>query len=421
MGSHHQHSGPRRRQHQELAGDDIEGEARTAGGEGEHHLGHGVGREGGEDRDHGGGRCELSVRDQRRDRSGSGVRVGKARGSSGENHAGFAEPVLQGGSQHQDGREDAGEDERRAQAEGAALCRLDRAAVGPQRPQGEGAAIDDRGGAREQQRLQEGPEGVEVRHRDQDAKLHDRGDGGHHRAGGGRLDQMRIAGRARAHGADRGGTRDEARGKARQRQAEAGSHDPHRDVAQRAHAHHQDHHEPDGAQVERAIGADRMVGQHRQHDQGGAGEDQQVVDFAVGEHRAHETVEGRAGVQQQGDDHPDAGGEGGLADREPAQQRGRDQCRLRGEAGIGLAGMPVGEAREDDHAQHDGGQQEIAPRCRAGRAGERGEGEGPESRGAAARSFALLALAVDADQQPDTEGHDEAEEEGRRFEHASGL
>jgi hypothetical protein len=95
-----------------------------------------------------------------------------------------------------------------------------------------------------------------------------------------------------------------------------------------------------------------MVGQQRQDDQRRGGEDQQVVHLAVGQHRAHEAMQGDPRVQQHGDHHADAGREARLPDGQPAQQGGGDQRRLRREAGVAVTRMPVGKAGEGRHAQH---------------------------------------------------------------------
>ena len=144
---------------------------------------------------------------------------------------------------------------------------------------------------RDRQRLQR-------RHVDggeQQRELHDGRDRRQHRAGGGGPQQAGRFLHPACHGGDgrrcwrRSPRRSPtAAGRTRAEQA-------HGDVASGAHRHDQDDDDPDLAQVEHAVGIERIVGQQWQHDQGGGGEDQHVAQLGLVEVRsARSDAGGRA-------------------------------------------------------------------------------------------------------------------------------
>ena len=106
-----------------------------------------------------------------------------------------------------------------------------------------------------------------------------------------------------------------------------------------------------------------------------------------------------------------ARGDGGVVDGEPAQQHGRHQGHLGGEAGIALEGAPVGERRQGEHAHRDHRQQQLAAGDDGHGAAEGRDREGADAGRRPARPRALAPLAVDADQQADPEGHGKIEDE----------
>ena len=129
-----------------------------------------------------------------------------------------------------------------------------------------------------------------------------------------------------------------------------------------------------------AAAAQAAVGDERQHDQRGGGEQQAVMDLVLGERVAREAVQAVAEGEQEPDRDRDAGGEPCVALRERAEQERHHQRDLGRHAGVGLIRADGRDDRRRGHEAARDGHHGDASRHVGEPAQERHQGERADPR-----------------------------------------
>jgi hypothetical protein len=195
----------------------------------------------------------------------------------------------------------------------------------------------------------------------------------------------------------------ESREQAGQRESDLRSQRAHGDITEAVDGHHQHSERPKLARVDDSPGIDGLFGQQRQDDERGCGEQQAVAHFLVGQNVVDPVVNPGPRREDDGYDDREPRGELRIVQRETAEQY-RDEHR-----DLGRQSRIVPErsqiAERGEGADERGGHQESRQpaELEADGACQRDESEGADAGCGSARSLALVALALDTDQQSDCE------------------
>lgn len=172
------------------------------------------------------------------------------------------------------------------------------------------------------------------------------------------------------------------------------------EAVDREHQQRQLTHPP---RIDHAQAIDRAVRRQGQQHQRRCCEQHHVEHLALGERAADETVQRLAQQQRQRHHHADGRGQRRLHRGIRAEQIGREQRHLAGDAGVDATAAPVGDddQRTDEHrACRD---QQQTRELHRERARQRHDGVGAQTAGHAHRGIALAPFALETDQQPDAE------------------
>ena len=157
-----------------------------------------------------------------------------------------------------------------------------------------------------------------------------------------------------------------------------------------------------------------VVGNERQHDQRAGGEQQPVVQLALGQRVAHEHVQALTLREEDRRADTEPRRQAGVPLRQCSEEKIDEQGDLRGEAGILLVrGDVCGDRRESNDPQRNRGDSN-APDAIAQPSEERDQRERADPRGSPRRSPTFPALALNPEQQPDAERDEQAD---RRIAH----
>ena len=105
--------------------------------------------------------------------------------------------------------------------------------------------------------------------------------------------------------------------------------------------------------IERVEWPHLPVRQHRQHDQGGAGDQQDIRNLVRADRLSDEAMERIAGCQHDRDQHRKSPRQQRRSYGKRPKQRSGDEANFRGDAGVGcIAPAPTAQQGQRGHAQH---------------------------------------------------------------------